>query len=107
MFMKSFKILLFAAALMLGATTLYAAGSKANEAVVNFKTDILSTHCKLRVEKVIPFEKGVVDMAIHIKNGNVQVKYQPSKTSVEAIQKAIEKLGYTVSVVPAATDEQK
>jgi copper chaperone CopZ len=104
--MKSLKILSLGLALLLGTATLNAA-NKADEAVVNFKTDILSMHCKMRVEKVIPFEKGVVDMDIHIQDGSVLVKYKPAKTSVEAIQKAIEKMGYTVSVVPTAKEEKK
>ncbi|GHT72485.1 hypothetical protein FACS189456_1130 [Bacteroidia bacterium] len=104
--MKSFKILLLALTLLLGTATFNAANSKADEAVVNFKTDILSMHCKKRVEGVIPFEKGVVDMDIHIQDGSVAVKYQSAKTSVEAIQKAIEKMGYKVNVVPTAKEEK-
>ncbi|MDR2813705.1 MAG: cation transporter [Prevotellaceae bacterium] len=96
--MKNLKIALLALTTMLGATTLHAA-LKPGEAEVTFKTTIHCDHCKERLEKSIPYEKGVVDMEVNLSDKTVWVKYKAEKTSVESIKKAIEKLGYEAEVV--------
>jgi copper chaperone CopZ len=92
------NILLAAVALIISASIACAAPLKKNEAEVVFKTDIQLKHCKDRVEKVIPFEKGVQDMNIKIPDGIVYVKYRTDKTSPDAIKKAIEAMGYAVEI---------
>ncbi|MDR3329147.1 MAG: heavy-metal-associated domain-containing protein [Prevotellaceae bacterium] len=108
--MKHILLPLVALGLMLAsAETLNAADKKlkAGQTEVTFKTDILSEHCKLRVEKVIPFQKGVDDMDIQIADGTVKVVFRTAKTSVENIKKAIEKMDYTVEVVDQRTEPKQ
>ena len=96
--MRNLKIALLALTGMLGATTLHAA-LKPGEAEVTFKTTIHCNHCVERLEKSIPYEKGVVDIEVKLSDKTVWVKYKADKTSVESIKKAIEKLGYEAEVV--------
>lgn len=92
------KIALLALTTTFGATRLHAA-LKPGEAEVLFKTTIHCDHCKERLEKSIPYEKGVVDMEVKLADKTVWVKYKADKTDVESLKKAIEKLGYEAEVV--------
>ncbi|MDR3187629.1 MAG: cation transporter [Prevotellaceae bacterium] len=96
--MKRLKAALLALATLFFVTTLHAA-LKSGEAEVTFKTTIHCSHCKERLEKSIPYEKGVVDMEVKLSDKTVWVKYKSAKTNVENIKKAIEKLGYEAEVV--------
>lgn len=108
--MKHILLPLVALGLMLAsAGTLSAADKKLKpgQTEVTFKTDILSDHCRLRVEKVIPFEKGVDDMDIQIADGTVKVVFRTAKTSADNIKKAIEKMDYTVEIIDQRTEPKK
>lgn len=96
------KLFIIAAAMAFGAGVADAAPLKKNEAEVTFKTTIQSKHCKDRVEKVVPFEKGVNDMDIKIPEGTVYIKYRSDKTTPEALKKIIEDMGYSVEAVQGA-----
>jgi copper chaperone CopZ len=87
--------------------SVYAAALKKNEAEVTFATDIQSKHCKDRVEKVVPFEKGVQDMDIKIPEGRVYIKFRTDKTSVETLKKTIEDMGYSVKVAGKPNNADK
>ncbi|MDR1417040.1 MAG: cation transporter [Prevotellaceae bacterium] len=103
--MKNLKLALLTFTAMLGATTLKAA-LKTGEAEVTFKTTIHCDHCKARLEKSIPFEKGVEDMEVKLSDKTVRVKYKADKTSVDNLKKAIEKLGYEAEVVSESKAEE-
>lgn len=96
--MKTLRIFLVAAALMF-ATNAANAALKANEAEVTFKTSIDCGGCKAKIEKNIPFEKGVEDLSVSLADKTVYVKYNTKKTDVDKIKKAIEKLGYKAEVI--------
>ncbi len=74
----------------------------AKTAVVTFDTSIHCQSCKAKIEKHIPFEKGFKDMKIDVDKKTVTITYDTSKTDVQKLQQAIEKLGYTCSVKPVA-----
>ncbi len=67
------------------------------------KTVVFSTnlHCQKCVNKVnenLAFEKGVKDLKVDLKEQTITVKYDASKTSVEKLAAAINKLGYRAAV---------
>lgn len=104
--MKNLKLALLAlTATLLGAATLNAAALKPGEAEVTFKTTIHCDHCKARLEKSIPFEKGVEDMEVKLSDKTVRVRYKAAKTGVENLKKAIEKLGYEAEVISESKAE--
>ena len=106
--MKRILIALFAAALLApampaqaGASTIASvlAPAKKKTETVTFKTSI---HCQKCVKKVmdnIAFEKGVKDLKVNLEEKLVTVTFDPSKTSAEALAKALVKLGYEAEVV--------
>ncbi|MDR0710774.1 MAG: cation transporter [Prevotellaceae bacterium] len=96
--MKNLRLALLALTTMFGATTLNAA-LKPDEAEVTFKTTIHCNHCKAKLEKSIPYEKGVVDMEVKLSDKTVRIKYKVDKTNVDNLKKAIEKLGYEAEVI--------
>lgn len=65
---------------------------------VVFDVSMTCENCKKRIEKNIAFEKGVTDMKVDLPAKTVEIEYKKDKTSVENLQKALEKLGYTVSI---------
>ncbi|MDR0667270.1 MAG: cation transporter [Prevotellaceae bacterium] len=70
---------------------------KKNEAEVTFAVNMHCDHCKKKIENALPHEKGVVDMKVSLEKKEVWLKFRTDKTTKEALQKAIEKTGYTAS----------
>lgn len=61
----------------------------------------VTMHCENCVKKItanISFEKGVKGLEISLDKKTVTVTYDPAKTDVPTLKKAIEKLGYQVVV---------
>lgn len=54
--------------------------------------------CKKKMEKNIPYEKGVTDLKVNMNDKTVWIEYKKDKTNVEKLQKAIEKLGYEATI---------
>ncbi len=76
----------------------------AQKKVSTSKTVVLSVmmhsdHCKRRIEKYIPFEKGVKDLVVNLENNTVTVVYDSAKTSVKEVIDAFNKIGYDVHPV--------
>lgn len=65
---------------------------------VVFDVSMTCENCKKKIERNIPFEKGVSDMKVDLPAKTVMVVYQTNKTDLEKLQKAFEKLGYTATV---------
>lgn len=70
-----------------------------NSAEVTFKVNMHCEGCKTRIEKTIPFEKGVKDLTVNLDLKTVKVIYNPTKTNESKIKKAFEDLEYTCSRV--------
>jgi copper chaperone CopZ len=68
-----------------------------NEECVVFDVNMSCNNCKTKIEKNIPFEKGVKDLIVSLDDKTVTIKYRNDKTSEDNLKKAIEKLGYTAS----------
>lgn len=62
----------------------------------------VAMHCESCVKKInenISFEKGVKNLVVSLDKKTVTVTYDPAKTDIATLKKAIEKLGYKVTVV--------
>ncbi|MGL4956302.1 MAG: heavy-metal-associated domain-containing protein [Bacteroidales bacterium] len=100
--MKHIKAVLFATLFLVSCAYLYAEKLKENEAVITLQSSKIDCHsCKAKIEKNIPFEKGVSDLNVDIKLKTVTIKYRTDKTTIEALQKSLEKIGYPTEVVSA------
>jgi len=80
--------------------SVFAAGAQnekkkaSNLAEVTFTTTIDCKNCVKKVEANLPFESGIKDMKVDLPSKSIWIKYDSSKTTVEKLAKAIEKLGY-------------
>lgn len=70
---------------------------------VKIKTSAICEMCKERIEKKLAFTKGVTDVNLDVdsKDKVVTVIFNPKKTSVEKIKKAIAEIGYDADEVVA------
>ncbi|MCC8035034.1 MAG: heavy-metal-associated domain-containing protein [Rikenellaceae bacterium] len=71
---------------------------KQNIETVTYEVNLNCEKCKARLEKHIPFEKGVKDMEVDVAGKKVTVSFDSRKNTADGIAGAIEKLGYTVVV---------
>jgi len=113
--MKKALVLIAAAAMMLvAAPSVSAANAEQNPQktvkkaakksttetrVVKFQTSIHCKNCGAKVQDNVSFEKGVKDLQVAVAEKVVTITYDPSKTSVEKLAAAINKLGYTATVI--------
>jgi len=104
--MKTMKLIL-TAVLALAMVGGIHAQSKNNEAEVTFSVSLHCEACKKKVTNSIPHEKGVKDLKADLAKSEVWVKFDSKKTDKEKLQKAIEKLGFTVTELVAETKDQK
>lgn len=100
------KFIIMFAAVLVGCLMCGGAFAKAPKqtAEVTFRVNL---HCHKCVEKVldnISYEKGVEDVDINEEQKTVRLVYNPKKTSVEKLQKALLKLGYGADVIEPAPE---
>ena len=100
---KSVAILIFVQVVF--AWSIQVAGQDKKQKVA--KTDTLKCwvsmdceSCKTKIEKNIPFEKGVSDLKVDLPTKMVAIAYKPEKTTAEKLEKAIQKLGYKTEIIP-------
>jgi len=54
-------------------------------------------HCRMAVERAISKVPGVRDVKVHLAAGTAQVTFEPGRADRDAVVRAIEEEGYTVS----------
>ena len=99
--MKKIIAILAAAALLLspvGADARAKKSDKASKAEVTFVTTMDCEKCAVKVRENLSFEKGVLGLDIKLAEKTVKIVYNPKKTDVETLGKAIRKLGYEAEV---------
>ena len=62
--------------------------------VVKIKTTAVCEMCKARIERTLGLSKGVKESNLDLKDKVVTVKYNPGKTTEEAIRATIINTGY-------------
>ena len=97
--MKTIQKFLIIAVILITGTGVYAQTSKNETAKI--KTSAVCGQCKTRIEEGLAYEKGIKDATLDVETKIVTVHYNPSKTTVEDIRKAISRLGYDADEVPA------
>ncbi len=98
--MKNLKSILFVFCMMI-CVSVVAAQEKQNKSAkkletVVFKVEIDCMGCVGKIEKNIPFEKGVKKLDVDFKAQQVSIAYRPNKTNKQNLKKALEKLGLKV-----------
>jgi mercuric ion binding protein len=88
-------------ALFFAAMPLILSGRDGNEAKVQIKTSAVCKMCKATIEKYLAYEKGVKVSDLDVPSKVVTVVYNPKKTDISKIKKAINKSGYDADELPA------
>lgn len=87
--MKKVRVLLvFAMAMMIG---LNVQAQSKKDTTVYFKAVIDCPGCKAKLEKNLPFEKGIKDLNVDMEKGVIKVTFQKDKNTIEKLKAAIEK----------------
>lgn len=92
--MKAVKFVLILAVMLAAVISVNA--QKKGEKTVVFNANLHCNSCKAKVEKNIPYEKGVKDLKIDMKKQTITITFREDKNNAEGLQKAIEKLGIEV-----------
>ena len=82
------------------------AQNKNNETEVTFSVNMHCEQCKKKIMNSLPFEKGVMDMKVDVAKKEAWIKFDSKQTDKEKLQKAFEKLGYTVTEVDVKAKAQ-
>ena len=96
--MKSIKILMVLA-VMLSAFSFGAQAQNKKKKVMEEVKFSVYLHCddeKKKAEAVIPTIKGIKDLKASVEEQSLWIKYDPSKTTKEALVAALNKKGYDV-----------
>lgn len=62
---------------------------------VTFQVNMHCQNCQSKIEKNIPWEKGVKDLAVDLEAKTVKIVYDPKKTNEDKLKEAFEKLDFT------------
>jgi mercuric ion binding protein len=68
------------------------------------KTSAVCEMCKETIEKEMSFTKGVTSASLDVKSAILTVSFRSNKTSLEAIRKAINAIGYDADDSPATPE---
>jgi copper chaperone CopZ len=98
--MKLFKMMVVLLVSAVFTTMALAQKPGKNTTEVVYKVSMDCESCKKKIEKNIAFEKGVKDLRINLKENLVVVAFDSTKTNVEKLKSAIEKLDFSVEEVP-------
>ena len=71
---------------------------------VQIKTSAVCEMCKETIEKEMSFTKGVTEASLDVKSAMLTVSFRSNKTSLEAIRKAINAIGYDADESPATAE---
>nr|WP_321450562.1 heavy metal-associated domain-containing protein [uncultured Carboxylicivirga sp.] len=88
--MKKLLVILFMAMMVFNIN----AKDKKKTAEVIFKVEMDCQGCVKKINKNLPFEKGVKGLTVDLERQKVTVNYREDKTNKEALKKAFEELGY-------------
>ena len=91
------KKTILVAILAIFAITAYAKDLK--ELVVTTTPQMHCQNCENKIKGNLRFEKGVTNIVTNIPDQRVTVTYDAAKTNPEKIEKAFEKIGYSVEVI--------
>ncbi|MEG0796514.1 MAG: heavy-metal-associated domain-containing protein [Odoribacter sp.] len=103
--MKTVKFVLILAAMLIAAISVDA--QKKGEKTVVFNANLHCASCKAKVEKNIPFEKGVKDLKVNMEAQTITIIFKEDKNTVENLQKAIEKLSVQIKGIAGANQPVK
>ena len=73
------------------------AGNDKKKETVTYLVSMTCGNCQQRIEKNIPYEKGVTDLKVDLEHKLVTVEFRSDKTNAANIKAALTKMGFTVT----------
>ena len=96
--MQNLKKALMAIAIILFTSAAFAQKQEVKKVeTVVFNVGMDCQGCVNKIEKNLPFEKGVKDLKVDLENKKVTLVYKTKSTNKEKLKKAIEKLKFEVT----------
>ena len=92
---------------MTGSTTLLAQEKSSKVETVKFEASMTCDGCVETIMSNIPHEKGIKKVNCDLKSKTVEITFVKEKNSVVQLQRALEKLGYTVKEVKEEPKKEK
>jgi copper chaperone CopZ len=77
-----------------------------NKTTVTLYLNFHCQGCVNRLDKGLPFVKGVVDYVTKLSDKSVKVTFRNDKTNIETIKKEIEKMDFIVADSPEGLDKK-
>ena len=96
--MKPYKFFIFVLVVFSSTFFIHAQDSKKTKSKYEetvFKVNMSCQNCQAKIEKNIPWEKGVKDLKVDLEKKTVTVQYDQKKTTEANLEQAIKKLGFT------------
>lgn len=103
--MKKLILITVMAFLALSISTDCQAQKSKKRDVVTFDAVIDCGSCQVKIEKAIPFVKGVRDVTVSMQKSEVVVTYDPRKVTPEVIADEIRKAGVEVKGIKPKKEE--
>lgn len=83
------------------------AQKKYTKKVIKLQTSAHTEMCKAKIEKTLAYEKGIIESELDRKTQILTVTYNPDKTDVKKIIKAITGLGHEAKEIIEKKEELK
>lgn len=80
---------------------------KHKKETVTFLVSMSCKSCQNRIEKNIPYEKGVTDLKVDLSKKLVTIEYRTDKTSVDKLKAAIKAMGFTATPFKTPNKSEK
>ena len=100
--LKTIAVLVFAQFVLIGLNDVNCQDKKSKEPKTETMKCWASMSCEkcvAKIEKNIPFEKGVTDLKVDLPTKMVSITYKPEKTNPHKLERALQKLGYQTEIV--------
>lgn len=92
---------------LLASLTLTVASAQKKIETVKIQTSAVCDMCKETIEKQLAFTKGVTAAEVEVETAIATVSFKSNKTTLDAIRKAINQIGYKADDSPAAEKAYK
>lgn len=101
--MKLIQTIAIAISLLISAAAMAQEEQKEQKAkgltTIVLNSNIKCNNCKARIEKNIPYEKGVKDLKVDVDKKTVTITFKSDKNNAEALCDAVTKLGYKSIII--------
>jgi len=97
--MKTLKILLITAAILMIAIESNYAQKPSGREEVKIQTNLDCGVCKKKIEDYMAFERGVTSIVADVETKIVTIEYRSNRTDKDKLVAALKKLGYEAEVI--------